>query len=579
MKKILLSIAAAFITMGAMAQNTIDLTFNRDNSAAGTDATVTVGNTGDVDITGIASTVVCNYQWKSLSANSTTFPTASILCPNENTKLMKNGNEGVITFTLTGVPFNYEINKVTFTSVALNAGGAFQGDNANAQEIDFILLNQSDTKIAKQNRIAIKVNSNGGESVVVNLTPEAAIRAENGTVTFKLKLVNNYTENGCFYGLFKVSLTTDVKPTAYTISDKLTAADLMNATEPTYIAIRNLSYTNNRWFVGNTGAVPYSKEEFTEDAVFVWEPVTAGTAGSYRLRKLNGDYMQTSAPKDFGTVDAAATFTAIAPSGTAGTFNSDDDSNLYIKGDDDANLVRFVKGSNWINVQNGAGGTPTYNTGQGGWTIHYVYGVTEVMDFSANITGAGYSTFYAPANVEIPEGVNAYYITSEGINTDYVSMTEITGVIPANTAVILEGAEDNYTFNVSDAEVTAVSNNLLKGTVESTNVIGDAYVLSNPSEGVGLYKTQMTEIQLSTTSGKVNVFLNNAGKAYLPASAVPATAQASNGFRFGEGTTGISEVKGESGNVKVIFDLTGRKVENITAPGIYVVNGKKVLVK
>ena len=580
MRKFLLSMALVLCTMGAMAQNTIDLTFNRDNSAAGTDATVTVGNTGDVDITGIASTVACNIEWKSFAANSETFPNSNILCPNKNTKDMASGNEGVITLTLTGVPFNYEINKITFTSVALNGSGAFQSDNANAQKIDFILLNQSDTEIARQNEIAIKVNSANGENVVVNLTPEAAIRTENGTVTFKLKLVNNYTANGCFYGLFKVSLTTDVRPTAYTISEKLTATDLMNATEPVYIAIKNLSYTNNRWFVGNTGAVPYSKEEFTEDAVFVWEPVTAGTAGSYRLRKLNGDYMQTSTPKDFGTVDAAATFTAIAPSGTAGTFNSDDDSNLYITGDDDANLVRFVKGSNWINVQNGANGTPTYNTGPGGWTIHYVYGVTEVMDFSANITDAGYSTFYAPANVEIPEGVKAYYITTEGVNTDYVSMTEITtGVIPANTAVILEGAQGNYTFNVSDEEVTAVSDNLLKGTVESTNVIGDAYVLSNPSEGVGLYKTQMTEVQLSSTSGKVNVFLNNANKAYLPASAVPAAAQASNGFRFGEGTTGISEVKGESGNVKGIYDLTGRRVEAITAPGIYIVGGKKVLVK
>ena len=67
----------------------------------------------------------------------------------------------------------------------------------------------------------------------------------------------------------------------------------------------------------------------------------------------------------------------------------------------------------------------------------------------------------------------------------------------------------------------------------------------------------------------------------FPNGAVPATAQgaASLSFRFGEGTTGISEVKGESGNVKVIFDLTGRRVENITAPGIYVVGGKKVLVK
>ena len=50
-------------------------------------------------------------------------------------------------------------------------------------------------------------------------------------------------------------------------------------------------------------------------------------------------------------------------------------------------------------------------------------------------------------------------------------------------------------------------------------------------------------------------------------------------FRFGEGTTGINEVKGENGNVKTIYDLTGRRIEAITAPGIYIVNGKKVLVK
>lgn len=43
--------------------------------------------------------------------------------------------------------------------------------------------------------------------------------------------------------------------------------------------------------------------------------------------------------------------------------------------------------------------------------------------------------------------------------------------------------------------------------------------------------------------------------------------------------TAINEVKGENGKAKVIYDLTGRRVDAITAPGIYIVNGKKTLVK
>ena len=55
----------------------------------------------------------------------------------------------------------------------------------------------------------------------------------------------------------------------------------------------------------------------------------------------------------------------------------------------------------------------------------------------------------------------------------------------------------------------------------------------------------------------------------------------SNLFRIDvvEVETGIDEVNGENGNVKTIYDLAGRRVSTITERGIYIIDGKKVLVK
>lgn len=49
--------------------------------------------------------------------------------------------------------------------------------------------------------------------------------------------------------------------------------------------------------------------------------------------------------------------------------------------------------------------------------------------------------------------------------------------------------------------------------------------------------------------------------------------------KFGqEDLTGIEDVEVEEG-IKAIHDLTGRRIDAITAPGIYIIDGKKVLVK
>ena len=565
MKKLLLTIALALVCGATIAQNAVEFTFTRN----GNGATVAVNGADGVTAT-LAATSPSNA-WNTGGAMASR---TDVLCPNTNTSATSEGSP--ITYTLTVEGLNTTVTGVAFTHIAVNSGGNLQPSNdVDVRHCNFKLEVNGEAAGTLSNQNIWIPNGATDKTIAFDNLEIAA----NGTLTIKLTLYKGTTNNGCFYGLTKITLTQPETPAEVSYLTQVTASDLMAKTKATNIAIKNLSYTNNRWFVGNTGAAPYSAEEFTNDAIFIWEPVQAGVAGSYYLKK--GDtYMQATSPKDFGTVDNAAVFTAVAP-GTNGTFNGDGDSNLYITGSNDANLVRFVKGNNWINVQNGANGTPTYNTGTGGWTIHYVYEVTEVASYKANISGAGYATFYTPAEVEIPENVKAYYIAANGINDNYVTLTEIEDVIPANTAVILEGAEGEYSFNVSETGAAAVSGNLLKGTIINTNIIGQAYVLGNDAEdGVGLYKTKMSTVQLSNASGSVSVFLNNAYKAYLPASAVPAAANnaASFSFRF-PGTTGISEVKTENGEVKAIYDLTGRRVEAITAPGIYIVGGKKVLVK
>ena len=163
---------------------------------------------------------------------------------------------------------------------------------------------------------------------------------------------------------------------SYSLTETRLSSDELNAkTASTLVAIKNLSATNNYYFVGNTGAAPYSAADFSDAAVFVWQPVEEGVAGSYYLMKPDGTYMQASSPKDFGTVDGAAVFTSSNPTTANGQFNGDSDSQAFI--DDEALLVRFMNtaAGNWINVQNGDNGTPVYNNGPGGWTIHYVYAV------------------------------------------------------------------------------------------------------------------------------------------------------------------------------------------------------------
>ena len=187
-----------------------------------------------------------------------------------------------------------------------------------------------------------------------------------------------------------------------------------------------------------------------------------------------------------------------------------------------------------------------------------------VTELPVSISAAGKATFFAPVAVEIPTGVKAYTVT---INDEWATLNEVEGdVIPANTGVVLEGAPNTYGFAITAREVTATSD--LRGSAPATyyTEAGTYYALGVVDDVVAFYKDAFNNSR----------FQNNSHKAYLYVA--EANGAASYSFRFGEGTTGIENVEVENA-VKAIYDLTGRKVEAITAPGIYIVNGVKRVVR
>jgi hypothetical protein len=144
------------------------------------------------------------------------------------------------------------------------------------------------------------------------------------------------------------------------------------------------------------------------------------------------------------------------------------------------------------------------------------------------------------------------------VSTANATTATLTGVtkIRANQPVLLKG-EGVKTATVLNEAPAAVTNEL----AISTGGEIDGFVLAKKNDKVGFYKWAGG----SLTSGKV----------YLPA---PAGARDYLEFSFDE-TTALTLVNSEKRTVNSdIYNLAGQRVAQPTK-GLYIVNGKKVVIK
>lgn len=197
------------------------------------------------------------------------------------------------------------------------------------------------------------------------------------------------------------------------------------------------------------------------------------------------------------------------------------------------------------------------------------------------LTTARYGTYYTEDAFVMPEGVIGYTITSEDDQTLKFNEAYVAGaVVPAKTALVLKATEEltankDFTYTIVNSTEVAPTNNLLHGSVAeaTTNVDAKAYykLANDKVDGLGFYYG---------AEGGV-AFTNGAHKAYL-AVKTEALSQM-RGFSFDSMTTGINHVVANAEHAKstVIYDLNGRRVNslNAAAKGVYIVNGKKVIVK
>ena len=242
---------------------------------------------------------------------------------------------------------------------------------------------------------------------------------------------------------------------------------------------------------------------------------------------------------------------------------ADDNAKATISIDDDGSATIIFQGSYTrnemrFNPNNGSPLFSCYASDNKTFAKPYIYRAVDATSFDITVGDAEWRTIVTASDVSVPQGLTAYVVTEVADASIKLSPVE---TLKANNPYILNGAKGTYTLSIA-LGVEAPAANLLQISTESTG--NGVYVLAKPEGNeVGFYKWAGNSL--------------GAGRVYLPAPSAGAPEFLN--FVFDGETTGINDVRSKMADVRGDFyDLQGRKVANPTK-GLYIVNGKKVIIK
>ena len=199
----------------------------------------------------------------------------------------------------------------------------------------------------------------------------------------------------------------------------------------------------------------------------------------------------------------------------------------------------------------------------------YPNNVTFKATDIANDEGGTYAlaTFSAPFATVIPEGVKVYNAIQNGENGDIINIDEVSGsALPAGKGFILSGTANATVAMVpaTDEAQVSTAGTLLVGSAGATATLSTTndYVLGQKDGHVAFYRV----------NSSANVLPMNRAYLHFSGSSVVK-------MNFNHTTTGIEAVSPAAQQDGPIYDLSGRRVSHMSKGGIYIRNGKKILVK
>ena len=189
----------------------------------------------------------------------------------------------------------------------------------------------------------------------------------------------------------------------------------------------------------------------------------------------------------------------------------------------------------------------------------------------ATIGSTGYTTFASSYPLDLsnlPKGITAY--TASVVGESEVTFTPATTAVAAGTGLLLKGTVNtSYDIPVVASGET-ISGNKMIGCPTATDITPSEsyYVLVN-NDGTA----EFHPLSGTYTDNKVTI---PAGKAYLDVNA--GTARALSIALDNEEVTGINTIQSSGVKVQGCYNLNGQRVAQ-PAKGLYIINGRKVVVK